>query len=162
MQNEITIEVFKGKDLSEIVNVVTTAMVTNPLHVAVFGSSDEHVREMQRGMFNIVLRQRQCRLQVAKRNNQIIGVMNYYMPGSCQLSFGKTLVLLPELVMSVRGNLPRVLKWKKNWGKHDVTTPHLHFGPLAVLPTEQGMGVGSALLRRRLSRNRQKGKCRIV
>lgn len=32
------------------------------------------------------------------------------------------------------------------WGAHDIRTPHIHFGPLAVAPEAQGRGVGSALL----------------
>jgi GNAT superfamily N-acetyltransferase len=147
MDNEIMVEAFKGNDLSEIVSLVTTAMLNNPLHVAVFGSPDEPSLKMQQSMFDIVLRQPQCKLHVAKKNNQPIGVMNYYMPGQCQLSVGKTIMLLPELAIGVRHKLPRVLRWKTTWGKHDAKTPHLHFGPLAVLPTEQGKGVGSALLR---------------
>lgn len=146
MHDEIFIEPFKGGDLSEITDVVTNAMLTNPLHVAAFGSCDDRAREMQRKMFDIVLRQPDCKLHVAKKNNQVIGVMNYYMPGHCQLSLGKTLMLLPELIMGVREKFPRVLKWKSVWGAHDAKTPHLHFGPLAVLAAEQGRGVGSALL----------------
>lgn len=37
---------------------------------------------------------------------------------------------------------------EKNWAKHDPKAPHFHFGPLAVLPSMQGNGIGSALLDR--------------
>lgn len=146
MQNGVVVELFNGSDLHELIEVIISAMCTNPLHIAAFGSADSGAVAKQRRMFNIVLRQPECRLHVAKRDNRIVGVMNYYLPGKCQLPPFRTMMLLPHLAISLGKTLPRILAWKKTWAWHDAKTPHLHFGPLAVAPAAQGTGVGSALL----------------
>jgi len=136
----------KQHELKEMAVVVTKAMLTNPLHLAVFGAADKTAEERQVKLFTTVLRQPACNLFVARDNNRIVAVMNYYKAGCCQLSPLKTISLLPGLSLSLRGKLPRVLRWKMAWGKHDPKLPHFHFGPLAVLPEMQGKGIGTSLL----------------
>ena len=38
--------------------------------------------------------------------------------------------------------------WFKEWAKHDPIEQHWHLGPLGVLPTHQGLGIGSMLMER--------------
>ena len=38
--------------------------------------------------------------------------------------------------------------WFKEWAKHDPVEQHWHLGPIGVLPTHQGLGVGSTLMDR--------------
>lgn len=38
--------------------------------------------------------------------------------------------------------------WLKEWAKHDLFEQHWHLGPIGVLPTHQGLGVGSRLMDR--------------
>jgi GNAT superfamily N-acetyltransferase len=54
--------------------------------------------------------------------------------------------MLPRLIAILGSKLPAVLEWKTTWEKHDPQLPHLHFGPLAVLPQMQHRGIGSVLL----------------
>src|SRR5690625_4126008 len=43
--------------------------------------------------------------------------------------------------------LPWLARWLWAWWRLDPQTPHSHLGPVAVAPTNQGAGVGTALLR---------------
>jgi GNAT superfamily N-acetyltransferase len=146
MNNSIEIVSGSKTETAEIASVVTKAMLPNPIHLAIFDSADEKAETMQNRMFNTVLKLPDCNLFVAKQNGRIVGVMNYYKKGCCQISPVKTLSLLPGLAFTLKGKLPRVLKWKSNWGSHDPKAGHFHFGPLAVHPSMQGKGVGSSLL----------------
>jgi ribosomal protein S18 acetylase RimI-like enzyme len=38
--------------------------------------------------------------------------------------------------------------WFKEWAKHDPAEQHWHLGPIGVLPTHQGLGIGSILMER--------------
>ena len=38
--------------------------------------------------------------------------------------------------------------WHKEWTRHDPLIQHWHLGPIGVLPSYQGKGIGSKLLRR--------------
>lgn len=141
----------KGPDpgnIPEAASVVAQAMLNNPLHLAVFGAADEKAEQMQTRMFIEVLQLPQCNLFTAWKDGRIVGLMNYYAPGCCQIPSLKTLGMLPSMFGILGYRLPRVLKWKANWAKHDPKERHLHFGPLAVLPAMQGNGIGSALLNR--------------
>lgn len=121
-------------------------MLTNPVHLAIFESTDEKAETMQHKMFTSVLKLPACNIFVAKENGRIVGVMNYYKKGCCQIGPLQTLTMLPGLSVILKAKLSRVLKWKSNWGSHDPKADHFHFGPLAVLPSMQGKDIGSALL----------------
>jgi Acetyltransferase (GNAT) family len=146
MNKEIKIEAFKSGTLGEVASVVATAMINNPLHLAVFKSNDKKSHLMQKKLFAKVLGLPSCNILVAKYNEKIVGVMNYYLPGKCQVGTFKTIAMLPGLIAILGTKLPGVLEWKTTWAEHDPQSPHLHFGPLAVLPHMQHKGVGSALL----------------
>ncbi|HHG2225134.1 GNAT family N-acetyltransferase [Synechococcus sp. CCFWC 502] len=45
------------------------------------------------------------------------------------------------------GSVLRVGQWAGEWAKHDPRESHWHLGPVAVEPSRQGQGVGSALLK---------------
>jgi len=38
--------------------------------------------------------------------------------------------------------------WHSEWGRHDPLKQHWHLGPIGVLPTHQGSGIGSILMER--------------
>jgi ribosomal protein S18 acetylase RimI-like enzyme len=141
-----TIEKFNNGSVQELAAVVATAMLHNPLHLAVFKSQDSTALQKQKKLFYQVLNMPACNLVVAKQADEVVGVMNFYLPGKCQIDPLTTISLIPRLYMKLGSPLKRVLKWKQNWAKHDDKRAHLHLGPLAVLPHKQGQGIGSGLL----------------
>ena len=133
-------------EVAELASVVAKAMLNNPIHLAIFDNAGERSERMQTKMFTSVLKLPSCNLFSAKLGDRVVGVMNYYKTGCCQISPLRTLAMLPGLSTTLGSKLPRVLTWKSSWAKHDPKAPHLHFGPLAVLPAFQGKGIGTALL----------------
>ena len=142
----VTIEKYNGSIIGELSYVIVEAMQTNPLHLVAFGAPAEKSRNMQIELFSLLLGMPSCNLFIARIEEQIVGVMNYYLPGKCQLSPIKTLSLFPRLSSILGYQLIPVLRWKKTWARQDPKAVHLHFGPLAVLPGFQGKGIGSAML----------------
>ena len=143
---KIDIEALQPESDFPVAPVVAEAMLSNPLHVAVFKSTDAKSLERQVKLFEIVLKQPGCNIFVARHNKKVVGVMNYYLPGQCQISKLKTINMLPSLCGILGRRLPAVLSWKSAWSKQDPRSAHLHFGPLAVLPSYQKKGIGSLLL----------------
>lgn len=141
----------EDKNVHELASVVAEAMATNPINMAVFRLPQERSKLMQSKLFSLLFSMPACNLVVARQNDKVVGVMNYYEPGECQMPFSKMIRYVPKLVQILGPKLPRVLKWKAAWEKHDPTNPHLHLGPLAVLPDHQGKGIGSQLLRQMCS-----------
>lgn len=133
-------------DIAELASVTAKAMLHNPIHLAIFENAGKKSELMQAKMFTSVLKLPTCNLVTARQDGRVVGVMNYYKKGCCQISPLKTLTMLPGLSLTLGNKLIRVLKWKSNWSRHDPQVPHFHFGPLAVLPAFQGNGIGSALL----------------
>ncbi len=146
MNANTDIRPLERQHIGQAARVVTRAMATNPLHLAIFGDSPKAER-MQEALFRRVLQLDSCHLFAAWNGDVMTGVMNFYQPGCCQLPPVKTLRLLPGLLGALGTKLPKVLQWKAKWGGHDPAVPHFHFGPIAVLPAMQGRGTGSTLLR---------------
>jgi ribosomal protein S18 acetylase RimI-like enzyme len=44
--------------------------------------------------------------------------------------------------------LPHVIRWFARWCRLDPDDPHVHLGPIAVAPTLQRTGIGTALMER--------------
>lgn len=147
MKDTFSLEDLKSDAIAEAASVIALAMINNPLHIAVFGNNNIKTYIKHLRLFKKVLSHKSCNIKVIKKEDRIIGVMNYYKPGQCQIDLLTTIKMLPGLFWSLRVVLFKILKWKSIWGKHDLATPHFHFGPLAVLPEMQDKGIGSALLK---------------
>ena len=42
----------------------------------------------------------------------------------------------------------RIAHWQAVWNRHDPPEPHIHLGPVGVLPEFQGRGIGRGLMQR--------------
>lgn len=143
---ERTVEPLDKRLIKDAAAVVASAMLSNPLHLAVFERDDAASQHMQTKMFAEILKLPAGRIYVVKQDEIIVGVMNFYPPFKQMASPAKTMLLLPKLWSILGFTLFRVLRWKSAWAKHKPKTPHFHLGPLAVAPDMQGQGIGSGLL----------------
>ncbi len=77
----------------------------------------------------------------------MVGVCAMAPPGRCQPTIGEKLRILPAVVFGNAIGVPlRVMRWTGEWARRDPADPHWHLGPVAVDPTLQGQGIGSAML----------------
>lgn len=143
---DITIERLATSDIYRVSVLLAESMCTNPNHISIFGDPSSARMEKQRKMFEMVLSDPKNTSFVAKVNDEILGSMTYTTSDYCQLSKYEIFKSLPKYIKMFGRSLAPVLKWRKNWANHDLASPHVHFGPLAVQKSYQGKGVGKLLL----------------
>ena len=129
-------------DLEESANVLGVAMLDNPLHVAVFRGKGEKERVEIETMFCGLLNQSPGIVFLAKEKQKIIGVMRMK---SCQ---GSNVADVPNIAIDESDIGWRKSVWHTEWGLHDPLHQHWHLGPIGVLPSYQGSGIGTMLMSR--------------
>lgn len=129
-------------DIKESAKVLSTAMLNNPMHIAVFEGSGEDERLKIERMFLELFNKRPGIVFVAKENNRIIGVMRM---NSC---VGKKTKEQSEQSKDEEDTNSRKSVWLAEWAKRDPQEQHWHLGPIGVLPSHRRLGVGSTLMDR--------------
>ena len=133
---------FLQKDeLDEAARVLSLAMLDNPLHVAVFRGDAETRRLEIESMFCGLLHGLPEIVFVAKKGRRIVGVMRMK---SCD---GIKPVDMPETTDENDIGWRKYV-WHSEWARQEPEAQHWHLGPIGVLPSHQGRGVGSALMAR--------------
>lgn len=142
----IVIGLLQPEEILEASALLGRAMCTNPVHVAVLQGQGEKERRCLEAMFRLMLKHAPGRVLLAKDSGRIVGVMRLVEAPRCYPSPVQRLIQMSLMLTTLRGRLPRVLRWLSIWAKHDPKQPHWHLGPLGVLPERQGQGIGSRLL----------------
>jgi len=129
-------------DISEASRVLSEAMLKVPLHIAVFQGHGEKERKIIEKMFFELLSDLPGIIFLARINSQIVGVIRMK---SCDGS--KVSNEHPHT--ADENNLDwRKSYWHNEWARHDPLNQHWHLGPVGVLPSHQGKGIGTKLLSR--------------
>lgn len=129
-------------DIEESAQVLSLAMLNNPLHFAVFRGSGEKERQLIEEMFLELFRVRPGIVFIAKAHGKIVGVMRM---SSC---IGKEVPMEPVDAHDENDIRYRQTFWLREWAKRDPKDQHWHLGPIGVLPSHRKQGVGSLLLER--------------
>jgi ribosomal protein S18 acetylase RimI-like enzyme len=130
----------------EATALLARAFVTNPLHIAVFGTDRIGANE---AFFRIGLAVMKGEKLVALDGLRMLGVVHWVDSEKCQVSWGEKVGLLPAMVMRIGlRSAIRVGGWLSVWSKHDPAERHVHLGPIGVSPEAQGRGVGRQLMER--------------
>lgn len=139
---DLTILPLAHRDISEAGRVLSLAMLSCPIHVAVFQGQDDKVRRVQEHMFARLLRHYPGLVFVAKSGDQIVGVLRMK---SCH---GREALHSEVDEQTLQDTASRLSHWQAIWDQHDPMQPHWHLGPVGVVPSHQGSGVGTALVQR--------------
>lgn len=143
------IQPLNKSDLPLAVKICASAMLHNPLHIAVFGAKEKQRHQRLLRFFPALLDYvyRKGEFYGAWVEGQLVGVFGVLPPNRCKPSFLDALRLVPHLA---RSNSPfgwaRMARWLGCWAAIDPKEPHWHLGPLAVATAWQGRGIGSQLL----------------
>jgi predicted N-acetyltransferase YhbS len=142
--NRIEMEKFKisfleKSDISEASRVLSEAMLKVPLHIAVFGEKERKIIDK---MFFELLSDLPGITFLARINRQIVGVMRMK---SCD---GSRVSNEHAQTEDVNNLYWRKSNWHREWARHDPLNQHWHLGPVGVLPSHQGKGIGTKLLNR--------------
>ncbi len=131
--SNLRIEEYQSDMNDEIIQFMSKAFVTNPLHIAAFGENQLHKNEVFfRKGFNIMKGPK----YVVMDENRILGFSHWVDSSSCQPSGLEKAKVLPGFLLGL--GIPtslRVLKWLSIWEKHDPDERHSHLGPIGVEPT---------------------------
>ena len=139
---DLTILLLEQGDIPEAARVLSLAMLSCPIHVAVFQGQDAEVRRVQEQMFARLLRHYPGLVFVARLDGKIVGVLRMKSCRGRQASH-------PEADEStLKDTASRLSYWQAVWDQHDPQEPHWHLGPVGVVPSHQGSGIGTALMRR--------------
>jgi ribosomal protein S18 acetylase RimI-like enzyme len=139
--NGLTISPLEQRDISEAARVLSLAMVNCPIHVAVFQGQGDEVRRVQERMFARLLRHYPGLVFVGELDGHVVGVLR---AKSCD---GGQASCPPADEDPIQDTASRVAYWQTTWEFHDPRESHWHLGPLGVLPSRQGSGIGTALMR---------------
>ncbi len=136
------ISFLEKSDISEASRVLSDAMLKVPLHIAVFQGHGEKERKINEKMFFELLTDLPGITFLAKINRQIVGVTRMK---SCDGSKVSNEHARTEDINNLHW---RISYWHKEWASHDPLSQHWHLGPVGVLPSHQGKGIGTKLLSR--------------
>jgi len=139
---DITISLMEINDLQESVRVLSVAMLDNPVHCTIFRGAGEKERVEIAKMFQDLLLQVPGVIFLAKEKDTIVGVMRMK---SCR---GSTVRDDPHKSEDTDDIGWRKSLWDAEWARHDPLEQHWHLGPIGVLPSHQGSGIGSLLMER--------------
>jgi len=124
-------------------------MLKNPNHQGIFMGNGENERLEIEKMFLELFNNLPGIIFLAKERDRIIGVMRMK---SCT---GKV-VEQPDMAEDENDISWRKSVWFKEWAVHDPVEQHWHLGPIGVLPSHRGKGVGTELMPRFC---REVGRC---
>lgn len=129
-------------DIQESARVLSLAMLNNPLHVAVFQGKGENERIEIEKMFTKLFVELPGIVFLAKERQKIIGVMRMKSCVGCKIKDE------PKKSKGENDISWRKAIWLNEWARHDPSEQHWHLGPIGILPSHQGSGIGSELMRR--------------
>ena len=140
--DSLKLSFMEKNDIQESARVLSVAMLNNPLHVAVFQGKGEKERIEIEKMFCELFIELPGIVFLAKEKQNIIGIMRMK---SCE---GRKVVDAPKNAKDENDIGWRKSVWHTEWGCHDPLEQHWHLGPIGVLPSHQGSGIGSILMER--------------
>ena len=138
--DSLKLSFMEKNDIQESARVLSVAMLNNPLHVAVFQGEGEKERIEIEKMFCELFIELPGIVFLAKEKQNIIGVMRMK---SCE---GRKAAVAAKVAKDENNIGWRKSIWHTEWGRNDLLEQHWHLGPIGVLPTHQGSGIGSILM----------------
>jgi len=136
------------KDFSQASSVLGKAFLDQPNVMAMLdGDIIKAEKLLGTGIFALIkLNRRYNKVWVALNNGRMVGVVNVATWPRCQMSAFEKLKTVPRMMTMLGSSATKALKMLSTWEKQDPKKPHMHIGPLGVLPEMQGNGVGSKLM----------------
>lgn len=136
------ISLMELNDVHESAKVLSIAMQNNPLHIAVLKGNGESQRVIIEKMFIDLFKKLPGTTFIAKEDKKIVGAMR--MKSCCGSEFEENNKKQKE-----ENTIDcRIAFWLREWALRDPVEQHWHLGPIGVLPTHRGLGVGTALMNR--------------
>jgi GNAT superfamily N-acetyltransferase len=142
----VEVKKYSADRLDECVTVLADSFVTNPLHLAAFG--DGRI-DQNRLFFRIGLRHMfSGPAFVAVVDGAVAGFIHFNESPYCLPAPEELPHAFATLLRPLNEAIPKVIRWFTRWCHLDPDQPHVHLGPVAVVPELQRRGIGAALMQR--------------
>jgi ribosomal protein S18 acetylase RimI-like enzyme len=146
--NQLDIVLFAVGEEHQAASILSIAMVSNPIHIAVMGGQGEKERQRLEGWFLEMLRERPREVFVAKYKGEQVGVLRSQTCHGEEASQGQVTSESDVDESALVDPDSRMAHWLAVWDERDPQEPHRHLGPVGVHPQYQGGGIGSRLMER--------------
>jgi ribosomal protein S18 acetylase RimI-like enzyme len=133
--------------LPSAADLVACAMRDNPLHVAAFGNDPQRRLRRLEALFRAYLPAMRRPPLGAYHAGTLVGVLGLAPPGACRPSVSDGLRVLASAFSAGPAVSVRAARWFAAYERRDPRERHWHLGPVAVHPGQQGIGIGSLMLR---------------
>lgn len=154
MGENIKLKILSAKDFEIAAELLSIAMLDNPLHVAVFGLDRKKRKHNLYKFFYLLLPFIYSKgfLYGAIREEKLIGLLAVMTPGSCNFSLKIKLYLICKTFKLFGFFMGlKICCWLFKWHINDFKHNHWHLGPLAVDPNQRQQGIASTLLNKFLT-----------
>ncbi len=142
------IKQMRPAEIEEAAEVLSHAMLRNPIHVAVYNGESEIERKHDEDTFLALLKDRPKEVIVAKQGSKIVGVCRSYICRGDRFISKEVQELLDTRDPKLSSIKDRRNYWLGRWASRDPSIVHRHLGPIGVLPEYQNLGVGTQLMER--------------
>ena len=142
------IKQMRPAEIEEAAEVLSHAMLRNPINVAVYQGESENERQQIENAFLALLRDRPEDLIMAKQGSKIVGVCRSYICRGDRFISQEVQELLDTRNPKLSSFKDRHNYWVGCWARYDPSIVHRHLGPIGVLPEYQNLGVGTLLMER--------------
>jgi len=140
--DRLKLSLMEKNDIQESARVLSVAMLNNPLNVAVFQGKGEKERIEIEKMLSKLLIDLPGIVFLKKEKQNIIGVMRMKSWEGIKATDD------PKESKDENDICWRKSIWHTEWARHEPLSQHWHLGPIGVLPSHQGLGIGSMLMER--------------
>jgi ribosomal protein S18 acetylase RimI-like enzyme len=143
-----TIQPYDESHREGVLDVLAEAYAATPISLALVGGTGEQQLRQVRILFALRLPTMSGEKLVAVHDGSVVGFAHWVrhplydaLPEHPPSGTQSLLTALPESV------LRRLAVLVREWGRHDLDSPHSHLGPIAVAPSFQGIGIGRRFMR---------------
>ena len=152
---QLAIKKYSADWVDDCVTTLANAFVTNPLHQCAFGPGR---MDQNRLFFRIGLRHMFTGQSfIALMDGELGGYVHFNAWPNCLPAPEEIPTAIATLLTPLGEAVPQVIRWFTRWSHFDPAEPHVHLGPIGVVPAMQGRGVGTALMRRYVDHLEQEG-----
>jgi GNAT superfamily N-acetyltransferase len=141
----VVVKKYSAERLDDCVALLAEAFATNPLHLSAFGPER---MDQNRTFFRIGLRRMFVGQSfMALRGERVCGYVHFNPSPFCLPAPEEIPTAVATLLTPLGEALPQVIRWFARWCRLDPEDPHVHLGPIGVVPAMQRQGIGTALMR---------------
>lgn len=145
----VAIRQARPEEMAGATGVTARAFRDNPMTLACWGPDPARRERDLRLLFSEFLPSLACAPLIALQGETVVGILGMAPPGTClHAPLGPTLRVMTSMLLRSPATANRFRRWMVQYERRDPRETHWHLGPVAVEPTLQHSGIGSALLAR--------------